>query len=229
LNDIRCFGEKGSIAVNASGGNGKYLFEYDRGSGYTFFPADSLLDAGVYSVRVTDCKGCFLSIGSGLAVTAPAASLAFTYAASDYNGFNISCFGNDDGHVDILVTGGNGASYSSYTYGMNALVQADHPLFDRLTAGAYVIRVRDARGCEVTQSLSMTQPAAGLSFAAPLTKDVTCYDHTDGSLELIRLQRQKGKLPYFRWYARKTSATACTTNERHCKQYRTKSEMVKYE
>jgi hypothetical protein len=196
LHDIVCYGELGHLEVSAAGGNGGYIYTYDndKGNGYTNFPADSLFPVDKYAVKVTDRKGCNTVIGSNLLITAPSAPLAFEHDISNYNGFGVSCYGNDDGTITVTNTsGGNDASYSGYFYTLNTATPVETSYFDGLTAGDYTLTVRDARGCETSRYLQLTQPATELTFAAPVIQDVTCYYDTDGSVALTPLG---GTFPY---------------------------------
>ncbi len=58
--DITCYGEKGSIEIDAQGGNGEYNFSYYENGGASFenVPPNSPLPAGTYKLKVTDSKGC---------------------------------------------------------------------------------------------------------------------------------------------------------------------------
>src|SRR5450759_3635184 len=109
LHNVICYGETGSIAINVEGGNGGYNFSYSEngGASYENLPADSPLPPGTYKLKVTDSKGCETrweeeNVDKEVTITEPSVALDFTTTLSDYNGFNISCYGNSSGSLSAV-------------------------------------------------------------------------------------------------------------------------------
>src|SRR5690606_18499248 len=100
--DITCnFANNGTATVSLTGGTAPYTYFWS--SGMTTATATNL-NAGNYTVTVTDANGC--KIAASVSITQPAA-LVVTPTSN-----NITCFGLNDGSASISVTGG----VAPYTY-----------------------------------------------------------------------------------------------------------------
>jgi hypothetical protein len=188
VEDIHCFGEKGRIHQSATGGNSGYIFQYDNGTGVGFvnFPSDNMFPVGQYAVRVVDSKNCVAILGEELTITAPEKPLDFSYTISDYNGYQISCYGNHDGWITVSPFGGNSGEYSGYKYTVKDRVQTDNDtIFSLLPADDYTIIVRDARECSVSKGIQITQPESSLVFNSPEIAPVTCHYDRTGRISLF--------------------------------------------
>jgi hypothetical protein len=182
--DIKCYGEKGSIAITGIGGTGTYTFAYSlNGASFTNFNSSTPLTAGIYHVKITDANGCSYQDINDRTITTPASALGFTETLSDYNGYNISCYGGGNGTASVLATGGNGSNYSGYQYALdNGSFQQD-ALITGIYAGDHALKVKDARGCVASKTVTFTQTSARLSTILVEKKDVTCYGDATGVLE----------------------------------------------
>ncbi len=105
---------------------------------------------------------------------------------------DVSCFGADDGFMNLLVSGGHTADYENeYTWtgppGETDLVQ-DDSLQSSLSGGLYSIYLRDYWGCEQWADFTLFEPT-------PITLDVdsvrelngwniTCFGDSDGFIEI---------------------------------------------
>ncbi|KAA2238709.1 T9SS type A sorting domain-containing protein [Chitinophaga agrisoli] len=193
-NDIVCFGEKGTINIQAHGGNGALTSEYSLNGG-AFLPFDNTtpLAPGTYKVRVTDAVGCSSTESDPLTITAPAAALKATVTTSDFNGVQISCYGLADGVIDLAVTGGNGGAYTGYQYSINNSAYTPNSNYTGLTAGSYAIKVKDGRGCIITDNVELKQAAAPLALTVTKVDDLLCGANPTGK---ISVEASGGRVPY---------------------------------
>ena len=166
-NHVSCNGgSNGSATVSVTGGTGAYTYVWSPSGGNA--PTASGLAAGIYTVTVTDANNC--SVTQSFTITEPA---ALTATPGTQN--HVSCNGGSNGSATVNVTGGTGA----YTYvwspsGGNA------PTASGLAAGTYTVTVTDANNCSVTQSFTITEPAA--LTATPGTQNhVSCNGGSNGS------------------------------------------------
>ncbi|MBI2968123.1 MAG: PKD domain-containing protein [Bacteroidetes bacterium] len=136
---VTCNGDgDGTAMVNATGGTPPYTFLWDAAAGNQTDSTATGLSGGTYSVSVYDGTGC-LAIQSA-SVTEPAL-LALIATVTDANSP-----GNNDGAIDITVTGGTGA----YTYlWSNSETTED---ISGLSAATYTVTVTDANNCVVVYS-----------------------------------------------------------------------------
>jgi len=184
VTDIKCYGGKGSIAITGTGGTGAYAFAYSlNGAGFVDFNSSTALAAGNYHVKITDANGCSSQDANDRIITTPASALSFTETLSDYNGYNISCYGGGNGTASIAASGGNGANYSGYQYALDNGSFGPDALLTGIYAGDHTLTVKDARGCTTKKTVTFTQTSSKLSPVVVEKKDVTCYGDATGVLE----------------------------------------------
>ena len=166
-NNVSCFGVgDGAADLTVSGGTSPYSFLWSDGS---TTEDRSGLTPGVYAVTVTDANGCQSS--ENITITEPAAlSLNHTLV-------NVDCYGNSTGSINITLIGGT----EPYSYSWS-----DGSISEDLTglvAGDYTITATDANGCQVVETISITQPSAPLALSAVIDHE-SCKNASDGAIDL---------------------------------------------
>jgi hypothetical protein len=202
VQDIPCFAGSGHITLYASGGNpasggagAGYVQQYKLLPGLTwtdFTPATGLM-AGQYLVRLLDAKGCMATKPDTINITSPPNTLDYTYSQVFYNGYNITCFGADNGIITINATGGNGGGYSGYQYRYDSQPWQPGNTLQNVPGGIRNIQVRDARGCVVARPVLFLEPTDSLRTALLTKTDITCYGAATGS---ISIKATGGVRPY---------------------------------
>ena len=163
--DVKCYGDKnGEVRLTVSG-SGTYAYAYAWSNGETTQNIANL-DAGTYSVTVTNEKGCYKT-GEAVVTIPPAISLSMIFSNPDCP--------SDFGTIDIDVSGGT-APYS-YVWSNGATTQD----VTDLPAGNYSIIVTDANGCSLEGNASI-RPASQITVSAN-TGNLTCAGE-DGSIDL---------------------------------------------
>lgn len=141
---ITCNGANdGEIIANADGGTPPYSFTWNNTINDTII---SSLTPGYYNVTATDANGCNISLGD--TIKEPA-TLVNWYP--DYN--NTSCFLSQDGNVVIAADGGT----QPYSYLWSNGNSSDSLL--NISAGPYRVTITDANGCELLDTITITQPS----------------------------------------------------------------------
>ena len=177
LTDATCFGDNdGVIDLTPAGGVAPYNYQWSNDS--TTQDLDSLI-AGDYTLVLTDDNLCTAEVT--LTINEPLAPISVTADSS-----NISCFGGNDGFIDITVTGGNG-SYS-YEWSNAALTEDLTDLF----IGTYTVAVQDFKGCTTSLTMTLTQPNAPLGLSVEMTP-VICFSENNGTATVTA---QGGTAPY---------------------------------
>ena len=128
------------------------------------------IPAGTYEVKISDANGCFKTI-SGIQLTEPAAALFINYQKTD-----ISCYGANDGALDLDVSGGQPPYTITWTFG------SGKSSFDNLGPGDYTLTVADQSGCTRTQTITIED--APIFKIEPEVKQISCFGKKDGSLKL---------------------------------------------
>ncbi|MEA3444838.1 MAG: SprB repeat-containing protein, partial [Bacteroidota bacterium] len=126
----------GSIVIVAQGGAGTYTYLWEDNSTLSF---RNNLGVGTYFVTVTDINGC-QTVGV-VNLNSPPSFNASINILSDFNGYSVSCFGSNDGQVEVNSTGG--VPPYSYSWAGGETTQG----LSGLSAGVYNVTVTDSNGC----------------------------------------------------------------------------------
>jgi gliding motility-associated-like protein len=185
--DVLCNGAStGSIDLTITGGTVPYTIDWDNdGTGDADDSEDLTgLAAGTYTVMISDANGCSLAPLS-IVIDEPTA-LVQSETHQD-----ISCFGGNDGQIDLTVSGG----VTPYTYDWDNDGTGD--LDDtqdlvNLTSGTYTVAVTDFNGCPLPAlAVNLTQPT-GMSISE-IHSNPTCNDGSNGSIDIAVIG---GTFPY---------------------------------
>jgi outer membrane protein OmpA-like peptidoglycan-associated protein len=173
-------GKNGAIDVDVSGGVAPYKYKWSNESTTQDI---ANLEAGAYSVRVTDGAGCAKILNAS--VTQPT-----TMVVQLDNVTQIACNGNKTGEISVSVAGG----VTPYTYTWtNGETTKD---IKGLGAGKYALTVTDKNGFKQKVDATITEPP---SFKAQVVT-ITNIDCNGGSNGAIDIKVEGGIQPYrYRW------------------------------
>ena len=140
----------------------------------------SNVSQGQYSVVVQDLNQCEIDVD--ITLNQPPPLETQLSAITNYNGYNISCFGFNDGGVLATISG----SVPPYNIAWNT-GDLSNPLMN-LFAGTYVLSVVDENNCQISDSISLNQPSQLVSNIASAFDyngyDISCYNYSDGGIDL---------------------------------------------
>ena len=170
LASVQCHGDTNGWAVaSGSGGTAPYTYFWSPGPSNQ---ADSMaqnLAAGQYRVTVTDAHGCPATVSATI-VEPPTLDLNLLVT-------DVQCFGNQDGSVKAVVSGG----VAPYTYVW--LGGQTGPEVKNLPAGTFSLSLADANGCLMRDSVQIAQPATPVS-GSYVHQGPRCFGGHDGSVTL---------------------------------------------
>ena len=179
--DLNCYNSNnGTITVTTTGGVAPYTFSWsDSGTG-SFRDG---LTIGTYTVTITDSIGCVK---------------VRTVEIENGDLFNIdpvvtpiSCFGADDGSIELNLEGGVSPISFIWSDDSNAGQSRNN-----LPPGDYSVLIQDASGCEIQRDFTIIEPEE-ISIAAVVTNATDCDNPASGSIDL---QISGGNSPYiFQW------------------------------
>ncbi len=138
-------GSTGGVTASVSGGAGPYSYAWSTTPTETGISVSGL-SAGVYSLTVTDNKGCSTVVTDSL--VDPSALVVTATATGS------KCFNTATGQVTLSTTGGKGP----YNYTLNGIVQTD-TTFSGLAPGNYAILVTDVNGCQGNAQFTVASPS----------------------------------------------------------------------
>lgn len=185
-NDPLCFGSNnGSISLLVSGGDGNYSFIWSNNVSNSSLASN--LSAGLYSVTITDGKGC-TSI-ENFSLSQPD-SIQLSIISTP----NV-CFGSPDGTAVLTASGGvSPFQYSIKLLNSSSEINRITNEFTELSAGSYIANVKDNNGCFASANFTIA-PAQEDSLLFE-TKPTSCFNASiaDGSIAIIALS--KSNVPY---------------------------------
>ncbi|EPR70936.1 T9SS C-terminal target domain-containing protein [Cyclobacterium qasimii] len=177
-----CFGADNAwIDVTTSGGSGNYQYEWTGPDSFIGNkPSISNLKPGDYQLTITDQNGCEV-VTDIINIIEPNPLLANSEVALQ-NGYEISCYGADDGSIELNPSGGTGNYTMSWT-GPNGFT-SDALTVSNLSPGDYEVTIMDENDCVVTEEYTITAPEP-LSLDIIEKVDVLCYGEPTGSISLL--------------------------------------------
>lgn len=136
-------GINGMVSLSANGGTAPYVFTLSGSNATGIFPD---VIAGNYTASVTDANGCEATLDISVDQIGGLSIFDTTIV-------NVSCFGLEDGFVQLIVTGGSG-NYM-YTLGNQSNNLGN---FSNLGVDDYTILIEDSQGCQSQYAFSITEP-----------------------------------------------------------------------
>lgn len=163
---ITCYASNnGAITTTVSGGTSPYSYQWGGG---IVSPNRTGLAPGIYSVTVTDNKGC--TVSSADTVTQPLQVNVSTSTSP------LACTGGPTGSVFTSVSGGTG----SYTYWWGSGIISPDRI--NINSGTYSVTVTDGNGCSAVASATIP-PYIAMNLSS-VQKNITCYGGNDGVIDL---------------------------------------------
>lgn len=180
--DVDCNGNNnGAVQLGVSNGFPSYAYSWTGPGSFASSNQNITgLQPGSYFVTVTDTLGC-TDTGSVL-VTEPPLLVANANVSSNYNGADISCYGQSDGALHVVASGG----IPSYQYLWSTSSTTDS--IAGLPAGSYWVIATDTNGCTDSTTVFLTEPPVLTSNAIVTSNHngagISCYGESDGALQV---------------------------------------------
>jgi gliding motility-associated-like protein len=168
--DVTCGGATdGTATAVGAGGSPPYSYQWNSIPPQAN-PTAILLGAGTYTATVIDDHGC-------LATASTTVGTSTTMLVTLNNLADVSCFGANDGSIDISVAGGD----PPYIY-----VWSDGQTTEDATGlppGAYDVTISDVFNCTVNEVYFINEPTL-LTSNINMVIDADCNGSDDGSIDL---------------------------------------------
>ncbi|MDP5171382.1 MAG: gliding motility-associated C-terminal domain-containing protein [Bacteroidia bacterium] len=178
--DTDCNNAFGQINVTGTGGTAPYQYSFNGGP-FSSVGLFTNLNPGFYNVTVEDSLGCDTTLGIEVY------QIANPYATLDTFG-NVSCFGGNDGFIQISGSSGT----PPYTFSFNGGPLQTGSSFTSLTAGNYVIFLFDSIGCRYDLNVNITEPDSLYNYLGNY-QNTECFGDSSGALLVLA---QGGTPPY---------------------------------
>jgi hypothetical protein len=135
----------GSITVSPAGGSGSGYTYKEVGGGYQAGALFTGLANGSHSFVVKDGNSCESSTSISASLANPSVVSITSATKLSYNGSDLTCFGQSDGQITVIASGGTGAL--EYSKNNGGIFQTPSNIFSGLSENPYTILVKDANGC----------------------------------------------------------------------------------
>ena len=190
ITHVKCNGGfTGSVKVNQVDGIGnyKYLIQKIGGGGAFYngnstdtYPTFSNMPMGLYRLVVENNNGapvnCYDYIDFW--INEPPRLTIASLTSLQFNGYNVSCKGGNNGSINIAPNGG--VPPYDYTISKGAFLDNNTTgSFVNLNAGTYSVSLQDANSCSVLSSIIITEPSTNVSYSLVAT-NVKCNGNNDG-------------------------------------------------
>lgn len=145
IEESRPGADDGQATVSVTGGNPPYSYLWENGD--TTPTTTSGLSPGVQTVTVTDANGCEATLDVSINDSECALKV-------DLSRENVSCNGAQDGSVTAVLEDDMGES----TYEWGSIGSGS--TIENLGPGDYTVTVTDETGCSISETISVSEPAA---------------------------------------------------------------------
>lgn len=122
-------------------------------------------------------------------------AIVINSTVSNYNGFNISAFGRNDGFIDLTISGGSSNYIFNWT-GPNGFTAASEDI-NNLIAGDYSLTITDGVCQSITLNFTLIEPDE-LLVQNDLTsfQNINCYGENTGQLGVLVIQESVSPFDY---------------------------------
>jgi gliding motility-associated-like protein len=184
-----------AIVLTGQGGTGPLIYTLNGVSNNTGIFTN--IDSGIeYNWSIADANNCQVASGkTGLCLN-PLALVVIDKA-------NVLCFNGNTGSIKVEASGGN----APYEYKLNNSPYQVSGTFNSLTAGAYSVTVRDAKGLTSSIPVTITEPS--LLTASTIKTDILCEGEATGIATALA---QGGTVPYLYSWNTQPEKTTATVN-----------------
>ncbi len=182
--DLICHGDhNGLITVQVEGGEPPYQFNWSSGQEKDLtVPIDGIqgLDAGNYSVTITDNRGCVLVYGP-ITIDEP---LPLDLGVPPGLIKNVSCLGAKDGAITLNINGGVPPYKTFWFRDSVSYSTAQSPM--NLRPGKYTAIIVDKHGCTkaLTQEITILGPPSLFTYQSITVTPDDCSEAETGTLEI---------------------------------------------
>ncbi len=197
VTDNECHdGNEGSISLNVIGGTTPYSYNWtmpDNPTFNEFTPSISGLSPGTYWLHFRDANGCYPNPDQDTIFTlVNPAKISITGNLSLYGKYNLMCYGDYNGSIDVSVSGAQGNYNKGWTgtpYSPNdANFTGPEKDLINVPAGQYTYSVIDSKGCEASKTFVLSDPEP-LTVYAEISDysgfEISCDGEADGSIAAI--------------------------------------------
>ena len=187
VTDPTCTVTTGTITVTSS--TAGLTFSLD-GAPFTAYPPEGYtsIAAGPHTLTAQNASNCISAV-TNIAVSAlPSIKDNYTKELSDFNGFNISCYGQSNGFIRINSSGA--ATPFAFSWNGPGGFTASTEDISGLSAGEYTVLITDKNLCTARDTIMLTEPTRlsmtfNLSISTDGAYNISCAGENTGTITCI--------------------------------------------
>ncbi|WCO03127.1 T9SS type B sorting domain-containing protein [Psychroserpens ponticola] len=195
---VTCFGDNsGAFEMNINGYSGTYDYEIFDSSGTSVTGITNAntstnpitvtgMTAGSFTVEITETESPFCIVSSTVIISSPTEIL--TLVATETS--NVTC-DNSQGTITAVATGGWG-TYEYELTGDATVAYSSNGTFTDLSAGNYIVNVRDTGGCIDSVNVILIEPSPIDATFTPSTNTVLCFGDQNASITITNITGGQG-------------------------------------
>ncbi|WP_308990629.1 T9SS type B sorting domain-containing protein [Mariniflexile litorale] len=149
------------------------------------------LAAGTYTISATLTSSPYCTVSKNFTITAPTAALTVSETHTE-----ITCVsGNNDGSISASAVGGWPGGYEyqlELTSGTIITPFSSVSNFSGLTAGDYLVSVRDSKNCIDSEVVVLTIPTPISATVTPSTTSLSCFGDTNATITVSGVSGGQG-------------------------------------
>ncbi|MEL6721068.1 MAG: T9SS type A sorting domain-containing protein, partial [Bacteroidota bacterium] len=166
-----------SLILDVSGGRPGYIYNWNTSATTRNL---TNIEAGDYSVTVTDRNQCEVSIPS-IKVKPPNSGFSVITRKR-----NVECNGDENGSIFAVVRGGTAPFTYHLSSGELETINSDSIFFSQLKASNYDLTITDVNGCQtIAENIFLTEPEPiTVNLGEKGIQNIQCKGDTIGSIDL---------------------------------------------
>lgn len=195
---VTCFGDNtGSFEINVTNFTGAYIYEVFDSLGTSVTGVVNAntstnpltvtgMDAGSFNVVVTQLDFPFCTNSASVVVSSPQETLTLSLLETS----NVTCT-DSEGTITAIANGGWG-NYEFELTGDTTVAYSSTNVFENLSAGTYTVNVRDAEGCIVSETITLSLPNPITATFTPSTTVLDCFGDQNASITVDMVSGGQG-------------------------------------
>ena len=169
ITEITCYGaNNATISLTITGGTGPYVANWNNLATGLF---QNNLAAGSYTVTITDANGCTKPSTINI-IEAPIFTINPIIS-------NISCFGANDGSINLNLIGGQAPVTLTWNDGSTS-----GTVRNNLLPGTYSVSISDGKPCYINRTFIIVEPQP-LVLNAIVQNALNCFNASSGAINLV--------------------------------------------
>lgn len=175
-----CYGfSDGAIVAIIGGGTPSYTYHWTSNNPIGVNDTATLTDllAGSYTLEIIDNNNC---IDSAIIVLEDESLINLQTNTSNYNGYNVSCYGGSNAWIACQASGGQAPYSYAWVDQNNDTIFRQADIYD-IGAGTYTLITKDAHDCPVISTHQIIQPDSLAIFIDDISHK-SCTYNNDGHI-----------------------------------------------